>query len=72
MNRIITFDYHKVNTAELGAWLKKNDYRFELIHANDTCYENGTDTVGTTMIDLILYSEEAETAVRLKWSIGDV
>ena len=70
MKRIITLDYHKVNTADLGTWLKKNGYRFDLIHANDRCYEDGTNTVGTTMIDLVLYSEEAETAVRLKWNLG--
>lgn len=70
MKRIITFNYNKINTADLGRWLKENNYQFDLIHANDKCFEDGTECVGATMIDLVLYSEEAVTAVKIKWNLG--
>lgn len=71
MKHTIKFDYHKINSAEVGRWLKENNYQYDMIHANDKCFENGTECVGTTMIDLVLYTDEAVTATKIKWNLGE-
>lgn len=71
MKRILKINYRKVDTGELANWLTDNNYKFELIHDNNVCTDGfDQDTViGSLILSLELFTDEAEVATRLKWDV---
>ena len=70
MKRILKLNYLQNDMTKLQNWLNDNDYRFEIIHGNNGVgFSIGDVIVGTLLVSLELYSDEAEVATRLKWNI---
>ena len=70
MKRILKLNYRRNDMAALLKWFNDNDYQFELTHAQDVCVDqDGFPIIGTLMLEVTLYTEEAEVATRLKWNI---
>ncbi len=69
MKRILKVNYRKVNVRDLTVWLNANDYRYELVHGDNHCQDIGKKVIGTLTLALELFTDEAETATRLKWNI---
>ena len=76
MKRILKLNYLQNDMTKLQNWLNDNDDRFEIIHGNngvgfagEVGFAGGDVIVGTLLVSLELYSDEAEVATRLKWNI---
>ena len=70
MKRILKLNYRRVNVAELRIWLTDNKYIFEIVHgSNEVSFAGGDVVIGSLLVSLELYSDEAEVATRLKWNV---
>jgi hypothetical protein len=70
MKRILKVNYRKNNMQKLSNWLTANNFKYEIVRDCDQCNETDDGVViGTVILALILYSDEAEVATRLQWNI---
>ena len=60
--RRVIINYLKVNVGEMADWLEANNYKYAFVP-----YDDDPKSIGTLLMYVEVYSEEAETALRLKW-----
>ena len=61
--RRIKLNYRKVNINDLADWLEVNNYEYALVP-----YYGYPTIIGSRTMWVEVYTNEAETAIRLKWN----
>ena len=65
--RRVIINYRKVDPNALGDWLAENNYKHAFIPYPEATSDYLDGTIGTLLVYVEVYSEEAEIALRLKW-----
>ncbi len=70
--RRIKINYRKVDITQLAVWMEANKYKYALVpyDMNVQHLDNiGSVKIGSLIMYIEVYTEEAEVATRLQWNV---